>query len=397
MDAFANGWWGLGRAAAPDRGGHRRAVVVAVPVRDEERRIVACLERLTDQRAAGCSLAVILLLNNCRDGTADAVRALARRRSCPVTMLQVELPAARAHVGWARRLAMDEAADRLEALGSHDGIILTTDADTLVDRDWVSANVAEIAAGADAVAGALDFDPADELALPAGVRRRARLECHYATLAAEIDTRLDPVAHDPWPAHRAASGASLAVTLAAYRRVGGMPASAVGEDRAFVERLTRRDLRVRHSPGTRVTTSRRAIGRAAGGMADTLRMQATLPDLPCDPALEAIDALCRRARSRATIRRLAKIGRLRDTRRWAPALGLTAEDAGAAVATPWLGEAWARIEAASPVLRRVPLLPSTLAREISQARALLRELTVTGFRLRIAAGHPDDKLTSDAA
>ena len=93
------------------------------------------------------------------------------------------------------------------------------------------------AAGADLVAGFVRADRAEHAQLPIEIIRRGRLESRYEWLLAELLARLDPEAHDPWPRHRIASGASLGVTLAAYRRVGGLPPIATGEDRALAEQL----------------------------------------------------------------------------------------------------------------------------------------------------------------
>ena len=39
------------------------------------------------------------------------------------------------------------------------------------------------------------------------------------------------------------------MTVAAYWRAGGMPATPLGEDRAFFDALRRMDARIRHAPG----------------------------------------------------------------------------------------------------------------------------------------------------
>jgi hypothetical protein len=59
------------------------------------------------------------------------------------------LPGAR-HAGWARRLALDAAADRLANGGD---LLLSTDADTIVSPAWIVQTVATIEQGYDAVAG----------------------------------------------------------------------------------------------------------------------------------------------------------------------------------------------------------------------------------------------------
>ena len=46
------------------------------------------------------------------------------------------------------------------------GVLLTTDADGLVDPDWLAANLAAIEAGADAVAGWCELHPVEWGAIP---------------------------------------------------------------------------------------------------------------------------------------------------------------------------------------------------------------------------------------
>ncbi|MFD0936010.1 glycosyltransferase, partial [Methylobacterium trifolii] len=125
--------------------------VIAIPVRNEAERITACLRAVDAQ--AGLrpgSLGLVLFLNNCTDGTVALVEDLAPRMSIPVRFAHVTF--AGAHAGWARRAAMDAAADWLDAGGHAMGTILSTDADTLVPPDWVARNLAAMEAGADAVA-----------------------------------------------------------------------------------------------------------------------------------------------------------------------------------------------------------------------------------------------------
>ena len=66
------------------------------------------------------------------------------------------------------------------------------------------------------------------------------------TLIALLDDlagMLNPETHNPPPRHTEASGASLAVSVEAFRRVGGIPAIPSGEDRAFVRALWMIDAR----------------------------------------------------------------------------------------------------------------------------------------------------------
>ena len=58
---------------------------------------------------------------------------------------------------------MDLAETWLLERSQHDGVILTTDADSRVSPDWIANNVAAIDAGADAVLGRIVLDEEGEL------------------------------------------------------------------------------------------------------------------------------------------------------------------------------------------------------------------------------------------
>lgn len=279
----------------PDEGGNGDAdaphpalrAVVAVPVRNEAERIGACLRALEGQtKVDPGGFGVLLFLNNCTDGTAREIEAVRASTTFPLRVAIRDF--AGAHAGWARRMAMDLAAEWLERANAGHGAILTTDADSRVPADWIARNLAALDDGADAVAGRTALDPAEAARLPAALHARGRVEARYEALLLELAARLAPDPHDPWPNHWTASGASLAVRLAAYRSVGGLPDMALGEDRAFVARLRSRGARVRHDPAIVVVTSGRLQGRAPGGAADTIRRRCEEPDSVCDERLEPL-------------------------------------------------------------------------------------------------------------
>lgn len=368
--------------ARPGPNGDASPAIVAIPARDEAGRIEACLRALADQRALdGGPLdwrgrAVLVLANDCADDTAARARALQPALPFALLCREVRLPPALAHAGGARRAALDLAADHLAAAllpttGARDGVLLSTDADTRARPDWLARNLAAIAAGADAVAGSIALDPAERPPLFAGARH---LEAAYADLSAEIAARLDPRPHDPWPNHRWAWGASLAVRLSAYRRIGGLPAVRLAEDRALVARIEAADLRVRHALDVGVWTSPRLAGRAPGGYADLLRSYVADEDAPCDALLEPALLTCRRALWRARLRRLHALGRLGAVALWAPRLNLSAPEARALLGPPAFGAVWQAVERASPRLVPVRLRPRQLPEEIEVLERVLARL-----------------------
>lgn len=251
---------------------------VVIPARDEASGLGAALDALARQVDAEgrplprSSFEVIVLANNCRDGTA----ALARRfaASTPTMALhvaEVELARKLAHVGTARKMLMDEACRRLMGLGRDRGVIASTDADTRVGPGWLAETFAEFDAGADAVGGDIRTDRAGRASLGQAARQAYLLDVAYRRLVDELEARVDPDPADPWPRHHHHTGASLAVAAGAYASVGGLPPLPSSEDVALVAALRRAGFILRHGPRVRVVTSARRIGRAAGGMADTLR------------------------------------------------------------------------------------------------------------------------------
>jgi glycosyltransferase involved in cell wall biosynthesis len=374
----------LGAAAVSGRCRTSRLhAVVAIPARNEAARLPTCLAALGAQcHADGAPLdlsavAVLVLANNCSDGTAQIAHALAPTLPFRLVVEEVALPPSIAHAGGARRRAMDRAAALFGEVPPPGAALLSTDADGRAAPTWLAANLAALQAGADAVAGAIEPDPAEAARLPALLRAREAREARYAALHDEMAALVDPDPSDPWPRHAAHSGASIALTLAAYRRVGGLPAVPVGEDRALFEALLRAEMRVRHCPAARVTVSCRLQGRAAGGMADTLRRRlAEADDAPLDPRLEpALDALFR-LRCRRALRRLrAGLPRAGDPLRLALALGLAPSALSDILRLPQFWLAWERLQAeAWPLRRRRLLRGGDLDRETKRAAAILHVL-----------------------
>ncbi len=256
-----------------------------------------------------------------------------------------------------------------ERLVRRDGVLLTTDADAVVAPDWIERNCQAITAGADVVCGRVALDPLEVGLIPARLHADDALEGRLIELLDRIADRLDPDLADPFPRHTEAAGASLAVTTAAFRRVGGIPAVRSGEDRAFVSSLARMDARIRHDPSVLVSVSGRTVGRAPGGMADTIRRRIQRQDEFTDDRVEpAIDAYRRydfRRRVRQAWRKQLLPPEL------AIDLGISPHVLARTIVEPYFGNAWAYIEAASPFLTRRRVRFSELSRQIAHALYLL--------------------------
>ena len=339
------------------------SIAVAIPACNEADHIGRCLDALGRQFGRPIDH-IVVLVNNTTDSTGDVARMAAVNPATTLHVIQCTLPPDRANAGWARRLAMEAAAKCVD----DGGVLLTTDADGVADPDWLAANLAAIEAGADVVAGWVDLDPADWAKIPVHLHEDDAREVAYDTLCDEIHAMLDPDPYDPLPRHTQHSGASVAVTMAAYRQSGGVPPLPSGEDRAFLRALRRIDARIRHAPECHVTVSGRIEGRAPGGMADTIRRRMNVQDAVIDDRLEPAADCVRRA----MMRRRLRIGRA------VPELleGLARDlDVDAArleqdLARYPFGQVWDAVEAESPVLTPRQVRLSDLAHETAKAKAI---------------------------
>ena len=338
--------------------------VVAIPVRDEVERIADCLLALARQE--GRAPGVLLLVNNTVDATMSVVAELSAAVEMPVVAIEHRFADGEASAGAARRLAMAHS-DRLAPPGVP---LLTTDADGRVGPDWLSANLYHLDRGIDAVFGRAVIDPDEALRIPPALHRADAQENAYAMALDELAHWLDPDPDDPWPRHTEHSGASIAVRRLAYREAGGVPDLALGEDRAFAMALRRSGARIRHAPEVQVVVSGRILGRAVGGMADTIRRRLVAPDVLLDQGLEPVAGRVRRIRMGRAVRRAWAAGRTRQLSRLAHLAGVAPSRV---LACRGAAEAVVLIDGALPSAR-VPV--TELAVQMAAAERVLRRLRV---------------------
>jgi GT2 family glycosyltransferase len=374
---------------------HSKLSVVAIPAHNEAPYIADCLAALALQRdGAGAPIAqgrleILVFANNCTDQTASVARQAAQTIPHPVTVIEENMPAGRLNAGWARKRAMDLAAMRLAEVAPIHGLILTTDADSRVAPTWLAATLHEFGKGVDCVAGYIDAIPGEYVALGGKFLSRGRLEDTYLRYIAEINARCDPRPHDPWPNHRVSSGASLAVSLAAYSAIGGLPPRAVGEDSALTAALDRAGFKIRHSMDVCVATSCRFDGRATGGAADTMRHRHAVPDAACDEDIEPALQATRRALYKGILR-----GRWTNgptIRKWPAALPVPSDIAKLFDGTRShsFENAWRAVCDCSQALKPAePLRPSDLPRQIAIAKMIVRQLRTPLSERKI---FPDDR------
>ncbi|MGL6343776.1 MAG: glycosyltransferase [Waterburya sp.] len=251
-------------------------VCVIVPVRNEASNLETTLLSLTNQvDLTGKPLdknryEIIILANNCSDNSAEVARSFAQTQpNLRLHIVEMTLKRDRAHIGWVRKILMDEAYRRLKSIGRNFGIIASTDGDTRVSSTWIAATLTEINNGADAVGGRIITNSCERNKLDQNTKLYFLRHLRYGYLTSQLEAYLDP-GFEPLTRHHHHYGASLAVTAQMYAKVGGLPPLRSSEDVALYDALKRVDARFRHSPMVKVITSARLIGRAEAGLSDRL-------------------------------------------------------------------------------------------------------------------------------
>ena len=245
-------------SSGPGQRERRQAIAICVPVRNEAERLsrlFRSLDRL--ETAQDHRIHVSLLLDGCTDASA-AIASTYRQTSAHHVHL-AEASAGEPNAGRARGRVM---ALGSQALSDDEGILLTTDADSWPQPNWLRAMVSALD-HADVVAG----DVVRTGRRPSG--QQDRLDRYYGALYA-LRRRIDPVPWEATTAHHHASGANMGMRIRTYRRLGGFRPVSRAEDALLVDDASRAGLRVRRDAASVVVTSDRRRGRVPQGFAKTL-------------------------------------------------------------------------------------------------------------------------------
>jgi glycosyltransferase involved in cell wall biosynthesis len=223
------------------------SVGVVVPANNEEQSIDACIVSIL----ASCRHAdledyfIAVVADSCSDQTsARASRALGGRGK----LIECNVRSA----GSARRLGVKAVLEFYDHRPAGQIWLANTDADTTVPLDWLGVQLEIANAGMAGVAGIV------RLPLDGSIIARDHYLKTYATAA------------DGTHAH--VHGANLSMRADAYLDAGGWSHLALAEDHCLWERLKGRGWPLSSTVNSVVVTSDRLRGRAAGGFADTLRL-----------------------------------------------------------------------------------------------------------------------------
>ncbi|MDQ3637857.1 MAG: glycosyltransferase family 2 protein [Actinomycetota bacterium] len=241
-------------------------ISVVVPARNEEALISSCLAALAEQKGIFIEeYEVLLVLDRCTDATEDQAMEVAAEHP-DLRLHLLEGPGRGA--GHARRVGMEKAYARLLASGRPDGLIASTDADTVVAPDWLSAQLAAASRGARAIGGRIELRDDGDLAEDVVGWRAEQGRLRQRELLAGTDSADGPLRAEHWQF----SGASLALTAAAYAEIGGLEPLAALEDEYLERALSRCGIPIERPLSVKVATSARLVGRAERGLARDLAL-----------------------------------------------------------------------------------------------------------------------------
>jgi cellulose synthase/poly-beta-1,6-N-acetylglucosamine synthase-like glycosyltransferase len=233
------------------RGGAPEFVGIVVPAHNEADRIDRSLATVRRALEHAClqrvAIEIVVISDSSTDTTADRARQALRKQD---SVLEID----RQNAGAARLAGFDLLLSASEGLPSETVWLATTDADTLVPRDWIMRQLRWWRRGADAVAGMVA--PLSWWEQTSTVQQR--YEVHMSSLGTG-------------QGHPHVHGANLGVTRDAYCAAGGMPPISSGEDRAFCNSVKAVGRKVFHVSDVVVETSTRRKGRAPDGFSCLLR------------------------------------------------------------------------------------------------------------------------------
>jgi cellulose synthase/poly-beta-1,6-N-acetylglucosamine synthase-like glycosyltransferase len=225
------------------------SIGVIVPAQNEEATIKRCIESIiaaADLSGRRDSLWIVVVADACSDATAQIAR---RELGQFGRVLECNVRSA----GTARKLGVDAVLEHFHGVDAHSIWLANTDADTSVPVDWIDIQLAFADDGVTGVAGIV------QLNTDGCVKAH---EIYRATYHIQSDGT-----------HTHVHGANIAVRADAYLDVGGWRDLALSEDHCLWGRLRSRGWRVSSPARSVVLTSARLVGRARGGLADTLEAQ----------------------------------------------------------------------------------------------------------------------------
>lgn len=274
----------------------RAKIIVTIPAMNEENYIWKTLSALEKQTNGITSISpklyeVLVLCNHCSDTTEELCILFQQLHpDFPLYIFKTNDSKIN-NVGAARKILMDTASQRISA----DGLIITTDADTKADINWLNAFLSLQAEPFDLMCGVIN---PDLKGLSAEGRRNLHQKRAYLDLVSRLESQLYHQEYDPWPRHSHNSGPNMAIRNSVYRQIGGIPPLSCLEDIALYQKVIGEGFKVHHSFKPKVTTSCRSMSRVPGGFGTQIKNWNT----SITEEVEGLEKLCDKFKAFSEIR-----------------------------------------------------------------------------------------------
>tara|TARA_R110002020_G_scaffold293535_2_gene508948 strand:- start:25225 stop:26448 length:1224 start_codon:yes stop_codon:yes gene_type:complete len=248
----------------------KKDILITIPAKNEEATIVRTLQSLKKQfyLSGACFdydlFEVLVLCNNCTDDTLRKCNDFKHKNPDFPLHVLVSNSKIICNVGVARRILMNIACSRV----SKNGFIVTTDADTVADKFFLSGIYQYLDSDYGLICGRILVDDAH---LDTKAKKYLHASRDYLDLMCKLESTLYPDFSDPWPKHAHNSGPNLSIRKYAYQKIGGIPPLGFLEDIALYELVLLHGFKVKHCMQTVVTTSTRTTPRVPGGFGNQLR------------------------------------------------------------------------------------------------------------------------------
>ena len=219
-------------------------IIVAIPCYNEPD-ILKTLQSLLDCEKTDCAVEIIVAVNysetasqSVKDFNASTYKELCyfaktnSSETCKILpILASDIPTKQAGVGYARKIAMDEATHRFASIDNPDGIIVACDSDSLVANNYLREIEQYYIIHPTCTAANIYFEHPLEGKLPsAQYEAIAQYELHLRYYVEQLKRIGFPYAYHT-------VGSSFSLRAKTYCRQGGMNKRQAGEDFYFLQKL----------------------------------------------------------------------------------------------------------------------------------------------------------------
>lgn len=255
-------------------------IVVIIPAKNEASHIQLTLQALLDQQENSGNpfnpsiYEILVLCHNCTDTTYDICqefRSTNAMANLQILRLNSEIATT---VGSARRILMNIAYSRIQ---DPQGLIVSTDADTIADPYWLNTLKTYIKKNVGLVCG---FIKADYHNIQGQALKYLLAKDLYLMLQAQLESLLLPDPKNPWPRHNYNWGPNLAIKRDVYKKVGGISLLSFLEDVDLYNKVAAQGYVVKHCMDAIVTTSVRIHSRCDEGFGAELKVWSEHEGIP---------------------------------------------------------------------------------------------------------------------